>query len=109
MYLLATRKKIKVAEDICGQAIKPGGQADLDFVNKMILPYYISQKWLTKGPPKGMKCLDCTTLTLLILLVQAGKRRGTRLSPSATKIHTTTVMQNCVKMWGIVSKAWQVA
>ena len=108
MYLLATRKKVKVTEDICGQGIKPGGPADLAFVNKMILPKYISKKWLTKAPPKGMKCLDCTTQTLLILLVQAGKRREIRLSPSATRIRTTTVMQNCVKMWRIVSKTWQV-
>lgn len=54
--------------DICGQGIKPGGQKDVDFVNKHILPYYISQKWLTKAPPKGQKYIDRTSNpnTLLI-------------------------------------------
>ncbi|KIM40717.1 hypothetical protein M413DRAFT_28494 [Hebeloma cylindrosporum] len=43
----------KFKKDICGQGIKPGGQADVDFLNKIILPYYISKKWLTKDPPSG--------------------------------------------------------
>lgn len=47
-----------VAEDICGQGIKPGGQADLDFLNKVILPYYISKKWLSKDPPAGQNFLS---------------------------------------------------
>jgi len=43
----------KFHKDICGQGIKLGGQADLDFVNKVLLPYYLSTKWLTKAPPTG--------------------------------------------------------
>ena len=49
-----------VIEDICGKGIKPGGLADVDFVNKQILPKYINKKWLTKLPPKGQKYLDRT-------------------------------------------------
>ncbi|KIM40715.1 hypothetical protein M413DRAFT_166653 [Hebeloma cylindrosporum] len=43
----------KFNNDICGQGIKPGGQADVDFLNTVILPYYISKKWLTIDPPRG--------------------------------------------------------
>ena len=79
---------------------------DLDFVNKNILPYYISKKWLTIDPPEGQKYLDRTSITLLILHVQAGKRRKTRFSPSATRTRTTTVIIKTKKKRGIVSKAW---
>lgn len=40
-------------KDIYGQGIKVGGQKDLDFFNRHVLPYYMSNKWLTKDPPKG--------------------------------------------------------
>jgi hypothetical protein len=39
--------------DICSQGIKPGGQTDVDFVNKVVVPYYMNKTWLTKAPPAG--------------------------------------------------------
>ena len=60
-FFFATRK-FTIAEDICGQGIKPG--ADADLVTETLLPYYLSNKWLTKDPPKGLKCFDCTNHTL---------------------------------------------
>ena len=99
-------EKVIVTEDICGQGIKPGGPADRAFVEKIILPYYITKNWLTRDPPKGQKYLDRTSITLLILHVQAGKRKKTRFSPSATRTRTTTVIIKTKKKRGIVSKAW---
>lgn len=43
----------KFKKDICGQGIKPGGQADLRFLTGHVLPYYICKEWLTRDPPKG--------------------------------------------------------
>ncbi|KIM40706.1 hypothetical protein M413DRAFT_11542 [Hebeloma cylindrosporum] len=43
----------KFQKGICGQGIKPGGQADVDWVKDNILSYYLSKEWLTKDPPKG--------------------------------------------------------
>lgn len=40
-------------KEICDQGIKPGGQVDVDWFNRHIIPYYMSKKWLTKDPPKG--------------------------------------------------------
>ena len=98
--------RVKVTEDICRQGINPaGGQEDLAFLNSEILSYYYSSPgWLAGPLPTGQKCLHRRTIPLLIL-VQAGKRRETRLSA----IRTTTVTQNPVKKWGAVLKAWQVA
>ena len=39
--------------DICGQGIKPGGQADVDWVTKIIIAYYLNKKWLSKDLPTG--------------------------------------------------------
>ena len=33
-------------------------------MTETLLPYYLSNKWLTKDPPKGLKCFDCTNHTL---------------------------------------------
>ena len=67
---------VTVTEDICDQGIKPGGPDDVKFVVKTLLPYYLNKKWLTKDPPKGQKSLWYhSNYTLLILLLQAGKRR----------------------------------
>lgn len=52
--------------DICGQGIKPGGAADLKWVQSVLLPYYISKKWLTKEPPAGrywFQARDCPSVT----------------------------------------------
>jgi hypothetical protein len=43
----------KFNRDICGQGIRPGGQKDVDFVNREILPLFLTKTWLTKDPPKG--------------------------------------------------------
>ena len=100
--------RVKVTEDICRRGA--GGQEDLAFLNSKILSYYYSSPgWLAGPLPTGQKYLHRRTIPLLILLEQAGKRRKTRLSASATRIRTTTVTQNTVKKWGIVLKAWQVA
>ncbi|KIM79294.1 hypothetical protein PILCRDRAFT_823549 [Piloderma croceum F 1598] len=45
--------EVKFNKDICSQGIKPGGQADVDFVNKVVVPYYMNETWLTKAPPAG--------------------------------------------------------
>ena len=61
-------------------------------IDSVLLP--ISKLCLPKGHPKGMKCLDSTNHTLLILLVQTLlitlKKRETTLSISATLIYTTS-------------------
>ena len=41
-------ENVIVTEDICGQGIEPGGQVDLDFLNTIVLLYYLSYKWLFK-------------------------------------------------------------
>ena len=69
-----TRKLQSIVEDICGQGIKPGGQADVDFLNKIILPYYISKKWLTKDPPAGQNCLGRTFSPFSFYSSRLGKR-----------------------------------
>ena len=45
--------------DICGQGIKPGGQADVDFLRNNIIPYYMNKRWLTKNPPAGWYFFLC--------------------------------------------------
>ena len=76
---------VTVTEDICGQGIKPGGQVDVDFVNKNILPYYISKKWLTKDPPNGQKLLYVTIATIpfsfYISRLGKGERQDSRQVP----------------------------
>ncbi|KAF9963593.1 hypothetical protein BGZ70_007318 [Mortierella alpina] len=40
-------------EVACKAVTTIGGQADLKWVKKILLPYYLNKKWLTKDPPKG--------------------------------------------------------
>ena len=82
---------------------------DLAFVNNKILPYYISNKWLTKAPPSGQKFLGDLTILFSFYLSRLGKRERQDYRQVPTRIRTTTVMKDTVKKWGIVSKAWQVA
>ena len=64
--------------------------------------------WLKPLPEVRFTRSYHSNYTLLILLVQAGKRIETSLSPSATRIRTTTVTQITLIKWGNVSEAWWV-
>ena len=84
LFPFCDEKVTIIAEDICGQGIKPGGATDVKFVSTVLLPYYLNKKWLTKDPPKGLKCLDCTTGILFSFYLSRlgkGERQDSRQVP----------------------------
>ena len=92
-------EKFIVTGDNCGV---DSGQVDFrSLIEDLLSPFFCED-----AGSEGQKYLDRTSITLLILHVQAGKRRKTRFSPSATRTRTTTVIIKTKKKRGIVSKAW---